>query len=155
MIKCLPNVAAVRTKNAKIFRQIFRRKHFKNHNIGPWTNRDWICSPINFCARSFGKIPGQENRSKFFLLKSFGCDKIATARGLPDGCILSYQKSEFGYILEHLGMENVGIFYCNLEYCTANWYTYFMAILVKFVVIWYISPSFGMFYQRQIWQRWS
>jgi hypothetical protein len=29
--------------------------------------------------------------------------------GLPDG-LFSYQKYQFGYILEGLGMENVGIF---------------------------------------------
>jgi hypothetical protein len=29
--------------------------------------------------------------------------------GLPDG-IFSYQKSQFGYILEGLGMEKAGIF---------------------------------------------
>jgi hypothetical protein len=34
--------------------------------------------------------------------------------GLPDG-LLSYQKSQFGYILEGLGMENVGIFYDRLK----------------------------------------
>jgi hypothetical protein len=32
----------------------------------------------------------------------------APEAGLPDG-IFSYQKSQFGYILEGLGMENVGI----------------------------------------------
>jgi hypothetical protein len=32
----------------------------------------------------------------------------------PDG-IFSYQKFQFGYTLEGFGMENVGIFYGNLE----------------------------------------
>jgi hypothetical protein len=39
---------------------------------------------------------------------------------LPDG-LVSYQKSQFGYILEGLGKENVGIFYDHLEYFTALW----------------------------------
>jgi hypothetical protein len=37
--------------------------------------------------------------------------------GLQDG-IVSYQKSEFGYILEGLGMENVGKYHGHLEYIT-------------------------------------
>jgi hypothetical protein len=37
--------------------------------------------------------------------------------GLPDG-IFSYQKSQFGYILEAQGIEIVGIFYSHLEYFT-------------------------------------
>jgi hypothetical protein len=40
---------------------------------------------------------------------------------LPDG-LLSNQKSQFGKILEGLGMENVGIFYGHSEYFTAIWY---------------------------------
>jgi hypothetical protein len=40
---------------------------------------------------------------------------------LPDG-LFSYKKSPFGYILEGLGMENVGIFYYHLEYYTAMWW---------------------------------
>jgi hypothetical protein len=34
--------------------------------------------------------------------------------GLPDG-IFSNQKSQYGYILEGLAMENVGIFYDHLD----------------------------------------
>jgi hypothetical protein len=34
--------------------------------------------------------------------------------GLPDG-IFSYQKYQFGYILEDLGVEIFGIYYGNLE----------------------------------------
>jgi hypothetical protein len=58
---------------------------------------------------------------------------MLTKPGLLDG-IFSYQKSQFGYILEGLGMQNVGIFYdkwnilqpfgifyCPLEYFTALW----------------------------------
>jgi hypothetical protein len=37
---------------------------------------------------------------------------------LPDG-IFSNQKSNFGQILEGLGMKKVGIFYGLLEYITA------------------------------------
>jgi hypothetical protein len=40
--------------------------------------------------------------------------------GVPDG-LFSYPKSQFGYILMGLGMENVGIFYGHLEYFTSIW----------------------------------
>jgi hypothetical protein len=33
--------------------------------------------------------------------------------GLPDG-LFSYQNAQLGYILQGLGMENVGIFYDHL-----------------------------------------
>jgi hypothetical protein len=56
--------------------------------------------------------------------------------GLPDG-IFSYQKSQFGYISERLGMENVDIFYGHLEYIEAIWY-----------MLWYILRSLGMYIPR-------
>jgi hypothetical protein len=68
------------------------------------------------------------------------------AAGLRDGIFL-YQKYQFGYIFEGLGMGNV---------CT---YTYFLAILnilqpfsllyghlVYFMAVWYILWPFGTFY---------
>jgi hypothetical protein len=39
--------------------------------------------------------------------------KQLSSSGLPDGCKLN---SQFGYILEGLGVENVGIFYGPLGY---------------------------------------
>jgi hypothetical protein len=44
---------------------------------------------------------------------------VTLAAGLPDG-IFANPKSQFGYILEGLGMENVGIVYDHLEYFTGN-----------------------------------
>jgi hypothetical protein len=41
--------------------------------------------------------------------------------GLPDG-IFSYQKCPNEFILEGLGMENVGIFYGHLVYFSPFWY---------------------------------
>jgi hypothetical protein len=41
--------------------------------------------------------------------------------GLPGG-LFSNQKSQFGYILVGLGMENVVIFYDKWEYFMAIWY---------------------------------
>jgi hypothetical protein len=41
--------------------------------------------------------------------------------GLPDG-LFSYKTSQFGYIMEDLGMGNVGIVYDKLKYFTAVWY---------------------------------
>jgi hypothetical protein len=44
-------------------------------------------------------------------------------------------------------MEEVGIFYGHLVYCTARRYTYVCGgHLVYFMVIWNISWSFGIFY---------
>jgi hypothetical protein len=37
MIKFWHNLALFWVKNANFFRQIFGRKYFRNHNIGPWT----------------------------------------------------------------------------------------------------------------------
>jgi hypothetical protein len=50
--------------------------------------------------------------------------------GLPDG-LFSNQKSEFGYNFEGLRMDYVGIFYSQLVY---------------FVAIWYSLWLFGMFF---------
>jgi hypothetical protein len=47
--------------------------------------------------------------------------KPASGTGLPDGLFL-YPKSQFGYILEGLGIKNVIIYYNNLEYFTVIWY---------------------------------
>jgi hypothetical protein len=40
--------------------------------------------------------------------------------GLPDG-LFSNQKSQFGYILEGLAMENLGLFYDHLVYFITIW----------------------------------
>jgi hypothetical protein len=40
--------------------------------------------------------------------------------GLPDG-LFSNPKSQFGQILEDLRLENVDIFYAELEYFTDDW----------------------------------
>jgi hypothetical protein len=61
--------------------------------------------------------------------------------------IFSYQKSQIGYILEGLGMKNIGytylyLFYGHLEYV-------FYRNLVDVVAIWYIWRSFGMMYQEK------
>jgi hypothetical protein len=50
------------------------------------------------------------------------------------------QKSQFGYVLEGLGTENVDTFYGHLKYKTN---------LVHFMVMWYISARFGMLYQEK------
>jgi hypothetical protein len=69
--------------------------------------------------------------------------------GLPDG-IFSYQKSQFGYMLEGLEMENVGIFYGHLKYVTSTG-RFFVRLkifgrhLIYFPPFWYIAP-------RKIWQ---
>jgi hypothetical protein len=59
---------------------------------------------------------------------------------LPDG-LLSYQKSQFGYIFE--GMENVCTFYDALEYFTATWcilwqFGTVFGHVVHFFLFWYV-----------------
>jgi hypothetical protein len=64
----------------------------------------------------------------------FGCDGLVkNSPGLPNGF---KPKSQFEYIFG-LAMDNVGIFYGQLEH--------FTAILVYFIAIWYILWSFGIF----------
>jgi hypothetical protein len=59
---------------------------------------------------------------------------------LPDGLFLN-QKLLFGYILEALGKDNVGIFCGHLEYFTTIYVLHmFRGRLVYFVVIWLILP---------------
>jgi hypothetical protein len=104
-----------------------------------------------------------------FLFAFFLSPWLDRRTGLPDGKF-SNQKSQFGDILEGLGMVNVAIFYGPLVYLMFNWYilwsfgifyghleyltvTWDMAWqfgilcghLVYFVVIWHISYSFGIF----------
>jgi hypothetical protein len=57
---------------------------------------------------------------------------------LPDG-IFSYQKSQFCFIFESLGMENFGIFYGHFAIFKAIWCTYSIAIG-------YILWSFGIYF---------
>jgi hypothetical protein len=56
---------------------------------------------------------------------------------LPDG-LFSYQKSQFGFILEGLRMGNVCLFYNHLNILRPL--GVFYCCLVQFVVIWYILP---------------
>jgi hypothetical protein len=65
---------------------------------------------------------------------------------LPDGTF-SNQKSKFGYILEGLVMEDVGIFMAILSILRLH--GIFYGHLVNFVVIWYIFPRFGMLYREK------
>jgi hypothetical protein len=48
------------------------------------------------------------------------------------------------WILDGLGMEKVGIFYCYLVPFTTIWY-----ILWPFGIFWYIFYCFGMLYQAK------
>jgi hypothetical protein len=92
------------------------------------------------CWRSLLAVINLQMEEKNLFL-SLGCKS-----GLPDG-ILSNQKSQFGYILVGLRMENVGIFYGNFEYYTANWYI--LRPLGNGVFIWYIFPRFGILCQEK------
>jgi hypothetical protein len=66
--------------------------------------------------------------------------------GLPDG-LFSNQKSQFGYIWEGLRIENAGLFYGHLEYFTVIWYI--KRPFGNVVVIWHISPHFGILCQEK------
>jgi hypothetical protein len=69
-----------------------------------------------------------------------------TRPGLPDG-LFSDKKSQFGYILEGIAMEDFGTFYVILVYFMAICYIY--VHLLYFLVIWHISPHFGILYQEK------
>jgi hypothetical protein len=63
-------------------------------------------------------------------------------QGLPDD-LFSNKKSQFGYIWEGLGMENVGVYYDHLEYFAAIWYNLWpfdidCGHLVYFSPLWYV-----------------
>jgi hypothetical protein len=60
--------------------------------------------------------------------------------GLPDG-FFSDQKSQLGYILEHLGIAV--LYSCRLRVLCDHW-VYFYGHLVIFVDIWDIFPCFGI-----------
>jgi hypothetical protein len=53
-----------------------------------------------------------------------------------------------GQFLRALSLENVGIFYGHLEYLSDIWK--FNDHLVRFVLIWYIYPNFGIMYQENL-----
>jgi hypothetical protein len=74
---------------------------------------------------------------------------LHSTAGLPDG-LFPYQKSQFRYIFENLGVENVGMFYGYLIYLKAIWliswaFGIFCGHLVYFSLFWYVVP-------RKIWQ---
>jgi hypothetical protein len=62
---------------------------------------------------------------------------------------ISYQKCQFGNVLDGPGLENVGMFYGHLVYFMANWYTYFKSYLVHFVAILVYFNRFGMLCQEK------
>jgi hypothetical protein len=57
---------------------------------------------------------------------------------LPDG-LFKDQKSKFWYILEGLGMENVGIFYGHLVKCMAVWCS--LCSFGIFFPFWYVGTK--------------
>jgi hypothetical protein len=61
--------------------------------------------------------------------------------------VFSNQKSEFGYILEGLGMEKVSIFFGYFEFITAVWYIFWP--LGNLVAIWYLFLRFGILCQEK------
>jgi hypothetical protein len=77
-----------------------------------------------------------------FFTKSSGHPAANRPHILLQGCQMVYfyvcQKSQFGYILEGLGMDNVGIFYDFLN-------MYFTAILVYFMAVWHNLLPFNTY----------
>jgi hypothetical protein len=106
---------------------LFLDRVYSSHHENVWDERRIQTAESN------------ENTVPRFLEKKWHCEP-AFWPGLPDG-VFSNKKSKFGYILESLEMENVGIFLVHLEYLTAIWYD-----LWPFVTF-YSFPRFGMFYQ--------
>jgi hypothetical protein len=69
--------------------------------------------------------------------------------------VFSNQKYQFGFRLEGLSKENVGIFYGHLVYLIAIWYILwpfgtFCGHLIHFVVIWYMFSRLGMLCQKNL-----
>jgi hypothetical protein len=85
----LPNVSFTSLKR---YRKIFDNDFVLN---------DFFSAKTSFCVMG----------SRQFILEGSGS-------GLPDG-LFSYQKSQFGYILVDLGMENNVIYYGHLVYFIA------------------------------------
>jgi hypothetical protein len=73
-----------------------------------------------------------------------------TVAGLPDGFFLD-PKSQFGYTLEELRMENVVIFSGYWEYDRTI--GYILWAIDDFAVIWYIFPPFWYNLSRKICRR--
>jgi hypothetical protein len=87
------------------------------------------------------RVP-EKNKCLKNLFKNFKA-KFSFQAGLPDGFFLD-QKSQFGYILEDLGMENVVTYSCHLEYFTTIRHSFgHLAILWSFSFF----PRFGILYQ--------
>jgi hypothetical protein len=68
---------------------------------------------------------------------------------MPDAAF-SYQKYQFGHILEGLGVENIGMFYGHSEYFMPTW-----CILCPFGIFCGHLVHFFRVVPRQIWQSWS
>jgi hypothetical protein len=75
-----------------------------------------------------------------------GCDDAQ--QGCQMAYVVSYQKFQFGHILEGPAKEDTDIFYGHLVYLTAIWYI--IGHLVNFMVIWYIFAPFGMFTKKNL-----
>jgi hypothetical protein len=74
---------------------------------------------------------------------------IVSDAGLPDG-IFAYRKSQFGYILEGLGVDNVGILYGHSVYVHLIYL--FVHLQHIFCVHLESYTRFGRLYQEKIWQ---
>jgi hypothetical protein len=64
--------------------------------------------------------------------------------------IFSYQKSHFGYILERLGVKNVGIFCGQLKYFTAISDSLWHLIILSSFGLFF--PALVYYISRKIWQ---
>jgi hypothetical protein len=87
----------------------------------------------------------RQKHTQFLLYNSF----YAPA-GLPDG-IFSYQKSQFGYIFAGLAMLKVWLHFVAILNILRQLGKFYGQV-AYFVIVWYISTSFGMFCQEKIWQ---
>jgi hypothetical protein len=103
------------------------------------THEDYICTYIWAINAEFTSLQTRlqltvkiycRHLRRFWLraLHCYDCRIYWLLRaGLPDGMYIFIPKIPWGYALEGLGMEDIGLFYGHLEY---------------FVVIWYILWSF-------------
>jgi hypothetical protein len=73
-------IAVVSAKKRQIFRRFFRRKYFKNHNIGPWSSKHfWRKKPSKKSANLHPRQGNLLQRNIFTELKK---TLVTTQNGL-------------------------------------------------------------------------
>jgi hypothetical protein len=119
----------------------FQNNHCRSRQVVDVFNHKNLC----FCSSTYVDFAGT-----MYVCNRWSCftwQYLRFTPRLPDG-IVSYQKYQFGYILEGIGMKFFVIFYGHLEHFTSIWY-----ISWPFGKFWgplvYPPPRFGMLYREK------